>query len=847
MTENLKREEALSRSAALSVVEYDIHIDVSEAPKTELTTFPTRSRIVVDVHNEITTFADFIGQDVTASLDGQNFDPQYDGARIYLPTLAPGQHVLEFAGRGVYSRTGEGLHRFTDPKDKQTYLYTQFEPADSRRVFANFEQPNLKTRFTISITGPADWTLLSNGKEVSREEAPDNSLGTACATVHFAQTEIMPTYLTAFIAGPYVGFHDVAHVKQGDIELGFYCRATLADFFELDDIATVTKQGLATFPQAYGADYPWGKYDSVFVPEYNLGAMENPGCVTFSEDHYIYRGEATRVQRAGRANTILHEMSHMWFGDYATPAWWDDLWLKESFAEFMGAWASVEATKYTEAWSNFAGARLNWALETDQAPTTHPIVADIVDLEAADQAFDGITYAKGAAVLRQLVAYVGEEQFFEGVRHYFAEHAFANAGLNDLLVALEKASGRNLASWSKQWLETTSVSTLVATRGEDSVTITQEGTDVVSGETIRRPHRIKVSGFKVDGGFLRNAGSIEVDLTDCVEISLHEIGGDVDFILPNDSSLTYAKIALDERSLAAVLEYDVDDALSRSVISTVLWQMTRDGLLSAQKYAQFVLRDAHLEDSSILQTRTTNVLRSLGAYTPADKRDEALSEYFNAAYAALGQTKANSDQQTIWTRAVARSGARTTQSAKTIINLLATVTDQDLRWELLQAAAVNDAITQDELDDELARTGTARDVVAHMEASASFSGGRAATLYRILNDSLSNDEISALISGFMQPLHNGEARAALSDYFGILEGVWESKSQELAERIIYGLYPLSDLELGTEPEENADYIAASAWLDSHESAPGALRKIIRDKRDEHLRQLRNQQANRSGN
>lgn len=843
MTENLKREEALSRSTALSVLEYNVSIDVSEAPRIELTTFPTHSRIVVDVHTDITTFTDFIGDDVTASLDGQHFDPHYDGARIYLPTLTAGQHVLEFSGRGIYSRTGEGLHRFTDPKDGQTYLYTQFEPADSRRVFANFEQPDLKSRFSISITGPADWTLLSNGKELTREAAPTNSQGTACATVHFAQTEIQPTYLTAFIAGPYSGFHDVAHTKQGDIELGFYCRATLAEHFEFDDISTVTKQGLATFPAAFGVDYPWGKYDSVFVPEYNLGAMENPGCVTFSEDHYIYRGEATRVQRATRANTILHEMSHMWFGDYTTPTWWDDLWLKESFAEFMGAWASVKATKYTEAWSNFAGTRLNWALETDQTPTTHPIVADIVDLEAADQAFDGITYAKGAAVLRQLVAYVGEEHFFEGVRCYFADHAFGNAGLHDLLAALEKASGRDLTSWARQWLETTSVSTLVTTRGADTITIAQRGEDVISGDPIRRPHRVKVSGFLVDDGVLRHAGSVEVDLTDSIAIPLRKLGGDVDLILPNDASLTYAKIALDDRSLDAALAYDVDDDLSRSVLSTILWQMTRDGLLSPQKYAAYVLRDANIDDSSILQTRTTNALRALATYTSADKREAALGAYFTAACEALSQTHPASDQKTIWTRAVARAGAVVPNSSETILELLTTVTDQDLRWELLEAAAVTDAIQQDDLDAELARTGSARDVVAHMEASASRRGDRAATLNRILRESLSNDELSALIAGFAQPLHQEEARAALDNYFSLLEHVWATKSQELAERIIYGLYPASDLPVGTEPEMNPDYVAASHWLSEHPEAPSALRKIILDQRDHHLRMLRNQEKN----
>ncbi|MEW6921153.1 M1 family metallopeptidase [Trueperella pyogenes] len=407
MTENLTREEA-RRRGQFELDGYTIDLDVSEATS-ECSTFGVVSRIALTVPVTTETFLDFLGAEVSSvTLDDAVVPFTFDGARIFVE-IPEGTHAIEVTGRGTYSTSGEGLHRFRDPVDGQTYLYSQFEPADARRVYPNFEQPDLKATFTVSITAPQGWVVLSNGAQVSTTDAGFNNAGQPLARHQFATTKRMSTYLTAFVGGPYHAFADVAQVDGQEISLGFYCRESLKDHFDFDDISTVTKQGLALMPRVFDYPYVWGKYDSVFVPEYNLGAMENPGCVTFSEDAYIFRGQSTRAQRANRANTILHEMSHMWFGDLMTPVWWDDLWLKESFAEFMGAWSMVAATQYAEAWENFAGSRVSWALRNDQYPTTHPIVADIVDLEAADQAFDGITYAKGAAVLRQLVAWVGGE------------------------------------------------------------------------------------------------------------------------------------------------------------------------------------------------------------------------------------------------------------------------------------------------------------------------------------------------------------------------------------------------------------------------------------------------------
>ncbi len=839
-TENLSRSEARARSEALEVTKHFIDLNVTEAPA-QTDTFTVTSRIDITVRKPIETFVDFIGTQARLSIDGEAVDPRFDGARVYLPKLQPGTHRLTIDGVGQYSTTGEGLHRFRDPQDGQTYLYTQFEPADARRVFPNFEQPDLKTHFHISIAAPAEWTILSNGVENHRQVIGANSLGTECVEVTFVPTQRQSTYLTAFIAGPYTAFRDTADTAQGTIDLGFYCRATLAEHFDLEDISTVTKQGLNTFPAAFGCEYPWGKYDSVFVPEYNLGAMENPGCVTFSEDHYIFRGLATRAQRATRANTILHEMSHMWFGDYTTPVWWDDLWLKESFAEFMGAWASAKATQYTEAWVDFAGARLNWALRTDQLPTTHPIVADIPDLEAADQAFDGITYAKGAAVLRQLVAFVGEDKFFAGVREYFAQHAFANATLDDLLTALESSSGRDLHEWADEWLHTTGVSTVMVERTTEGARLSQIGTDSVSGQPIRRPHRIRVSGFALTDGILQRVSSYDVDLRDFVVVPWNEIGGeDVDLILPNDDALSYLKVAFDARSLDSALHNKISEPLSRSVVSGQLWQMVYDGLLQPGSYAAFVAREPLLSSASLLSQRTMSVMQAMRYFLAGRKRDESLNEFFDIALATRAQAAEGSDPFTIWTRTLATIGAMLPHRDADIAKTLEETSDTDLRWMLLTARAASGAIDAAELDAELERTGTASDVVAHLRALASRPGTRQETLDKLLNTKLSNDHLSALIDGFTQYLHADEARTALPDYFDRIEDIWRTQSQELAERLIYGLYPHSDLEPGTLPENNADIQAATEWLDKASQAPAALRKIILDKRDFHIRSLRNQ-------
>ncbi|MEZ7898342.1 MAG: aminopeptidase N [Flaviflexus sp.] len=597
------------------------------------------------------TFLDFIGVEVSSVvINGQSVPVEWDGARIYLSGLA--QHnTVTVSARGFYSHSGEGLHRFVDPVDGGVYLYTQYEPSDARRVFPNMEQPNLKASFSFTVTAPSNWTVLSNSAETEAVEIEEG-------TRHvFAPTPRMSTYLTAVVAGPY---HEVRSTE--DPRFAVYCRTSLAEHLDSDEIFDISLSGLELFEMAFDYPYPWGKYDQVFVPEYNLGAMENPGLVTFTE-HYIPRGQTTRAQKAGRANTILHEMSHMWFGDLVTPLWWDDLWLKESFAEYMGAWASTQATEYAEAWVAFTARRSAWAFLNDNRPTTHPIVADIVDLEAADQAFDGITYAKGAATLRQLVTYVGEEAFFEGARTYFKRHEFGNASLGDLLVALEESSGRDLRSWADAWLKTTGVSRLQV----KGTTLTQEGNEP-SGTPIDRPHRLNVGGYSREGNELVRVSSQMVEITDKAELDLE---GDI--FIPNDEAHTYAIVALDDHHLETVLTHHISDPLARSVLWTGLWEAVRDARLDPARYMESVSRFHNESDSNQLGQMIRNCEYIVEHYT-VDK-DTARTIWLGICDDSWRAAVVDQEQDRIylWRSALARAGAVLPEAHELLTEALATV------------------------------------------------------------------------------------------------------------------------------------------------------------------------------
>ncbi|MFF2677384.1 aminopeptidase N [Arthrobacter koreensis] len=866
--ENLSRDEAAARSTLLRVDSYDVELDLGDAADPTVAGFRSRSTITFDCAVAgASTFLDFIHGGVDAVVvNGKAYDPAetVSGSRIMLHNLVTGTNVVSVEGTALYSRSGEGMHRFTDPADGRTYLYTQYEPADSRRVFANFEQPDLKASFTFHVTAPAGWEVVSNSPETAR-----TPVGGDLSRRDFAPTPRISTYITCVLAGPYFKAEDSWTVGPpgGDqlvVPLGAYCRASLAEHFDADAIFDTTKRGLEYFHELFAYPYPFGKYDQAFVPEYNLGAMENPGLVTFTEA-YVFRTKATEAQYEARANTIMHEMAHMWFGDLVTMRWWDDLWLKESFADYMGALAVDEATDWTNSWVSFANRRKAWAYVQDQLPTTHPIVADIPNLEAAKQNFDGITYAKGASVLKQLVAYVGFDAFIDASRTYFARHAWGNTTLADLLEVLGSASGRDMSEWSRMWLQTAGVPVLsidaeTASDGTyGSVAILQDAPDPVSGEQMPRPHRIRLGSYEFDAdGWLVRTGSVEIDVAGR-RTKVPELSGKPApaLLLPNDGDLTYAKIRFDPASLATLLEFlpRLRDPLARAICLSALWNSVRDGVLSARDYLRLVIRTAPSEPGAgVKQVLLDNARTAVERYAPEEIRDALREQLFTAVTDQLADAPAASDSQLILARAAAALGRHSTSHNELLRGLLSgsvsypgLTVDSDLRWRLWQALAGTGSAGMEELKAELEADNTAAGRVGYTVAAAALPdpGVKAAAWAAAVNTAdLSNELLSATIEGFNLGRHE-LLDAFIPRYFAALETVWSSRSIEIASRVVAGLYPSAqDLAPHMVPADHPVLQRSQEWLESNPAAPAALRRIILEAQDQLLRALRAQAAAR---
>ncbi|WP_394194186.1 aminopeptidase N [Microbacterium foliorum] len=819
-TANLSREETAARSAAVSVRSIRVELDLTGAPERARSGFSTTTTLDFAATAD-STWVDFIGESVErVVVNGVDRDVVYDGSRIELSGLGT-ENVVRVEAVASYSRSGEGLHRFHDPADDRTYLYTQYEPADARRVMACFEQPDIKAPYTFVIDAPAGWQVLSNQAAVSVDA------GVGVQRVEFAPTLPISSYITSIAAGPYARVDGEWQRDDQRIALGLFARQSLAQYLESDEILEITRQGLDFFTDAFAYPYPWGKYDQIFVPEYNLGAMENPGLVTFTES-YLSRGAATDAQRAARANTILHEMAHMWFGDLVTMKWWDDLWLKESFADYMGSHASAVATRFHDAWVKFAANRKAWAYQQDQLPTTHPIVADIPDLEAAKLNFDGITYAKGAAVLKQLVAFVGDEAFFEGARRYFAANAFGNTTLDDFLVQLSAVSGRDMTDWSRAWLQTTGVSTLWVERDADG------GAAVMQSDP--RPHRLRIGLYdRVDGRVVRR---------DQIALDIHDERTPVvipaaDLVLLNDDDLTYAKVRLDDASLATVRESlsSLDDPLARAVIWSSLWNATRDGELAVARYAEIVRAHAPRESNiGLLAGILANTLFAIRNYASDDARQRELTAWVETAWTALQASDAGSDAQLSWARALASASAFDGVRADDIRAILhgdapdGLTIDPDLRWQLLTALVTTGHADADAVAAELESddTGSGRTAARRALASRPEPDVRAAAWDAAWNDgSLSNDHLDAVIGGFRAGGRRDLIERFDAEYFGRIGDAWATRSIELAQRLVVGLFPASPT-----------LDAVDAWLADNDTAPAALRRIVIEQRDHLARALR---------
>ncbi len=834
---NLTREEAQERAAVVADANYDIALDLTVGTER----FGSVTTLTFSAEPGASTFVDLVDAELdSVVLNGEPVDlAAYADSRIELSGLQA-SNTLVVSGTCLYSHSGEGLHRFVDPTDDRVYLYTQFEVPDARRVFATFEQPDLKAEFTFHITAPAHWKVVSNSPTPEPVAAGDG-----VATWHFAATKKMSTYITALVAGDYHEVRDTYDGEYGQIPLGVFCRQSLVEHLDADDIFLITKQGFEFFEGAFEMGYPFGKYDQLFVPEYNMGAMENAGCVTF-RDEMIFRSRQTVAAYEQRANTILHEMAHMWFGDLVTMKWWDDLWLNESFAEFAAHHSSVKATRFTDAWTGFTNSRKNWAYRQDQLPSTHPIAADNYDLHAVEANFDGITYAKGASALKQLVAWVGEDDFFAGLRQYFTKHAFSNTELTDLLAELSAASGRELDSWAAEWLQTSGVNTLRADFDvDDAGNFTRfEVVQTASAEypTLRR-HRIAIGLYNLVDGQLVRTERIETDIrgerTAVIELLDHHRP---DLILLNDDDLTYAKIRLDEGSFATLLGQigSFAESLPRALCWGSAWDMTRDAELTSAQFVELVLAGVGTESDL---TAVSSLLRqgqsAINLFTSDAARPALAARWESALAGLLDAAEAGSDHQL----AFARASAAAASSPQRLRDLLAGAVagleiDTDLRWTLVQGLARLGAADEAELSAELALddTNQGRENQALALALRPLASAKSEAWQRVVEDASTPNETRRQIASGFQVSGQAEVLAEYVDrYLDMAETVIDKMGVWIGQVALINLFPLAN--------PTADTLAkVDAWLAATKS-PAAAQRYVLEGRDDLRRALAARQIN----
>jgi aminopeptidase N len=835
---NITQIEATERSAIIKVESYKIDLDVTTGAETFLVKTTVK---FAGLKPGATTFIDCVGKSViSAKLNGADFDPKFDGESIFLPAIAA-DNTLEIEHEGIYSNSGEGLHRFVDPADNEVYLYTQFETGDARRMYACFDQPDQKATFTISTVTPKHWAVISNyGIESTKELNGDRK------HTQFATSQVISTYVTAIVAGAYTSVHD-EYKGEKTIPLGIYARKSFFQYVDAANIFEVTKQGFAYFEKTFGLAYPFGKYDQIAVAEYNWGAMENVGCVTFHEDVLIFRSKVTERSYISRATTIHHEMAHMWFGDLVTMKWWQDLWLNESFAEWASYMAVSESTKYKNAWTEFNSVRKNWAYRADQLSSTHPIAVEMKDLDDVRTNFDGISYAKGASVLQQLVAHVGRDNFIAGLRKYFAKHAYANTELSDLITELEATSGKDLTSWVSTWLRTAGVNTLrpvIKFDGEKyaSVAVKQAVPPMPAGSKELRPHRLYIGLFDIAGDALVRRESIEVDIAgELTEIK--ELAGKkaADLLLINDHDQTYAKLRFDDRSVATMKKYlgKLDDSLARGLIWASLWDSTRDGELSASDYIEIALGALKDEtDISMITATFMQIDTAIWAYLAPKNRDAVRLSVANTAQELLDSSKPGSDAQLQYARAFANNAFTPSQfeALKSMLNgsVDGLTMDADLRWYVFLCGVKRGifGVADIEAEGERDKTAHGKQYVAFAHAALPTHEAKVAAFKSITTDDLSNTIHSYKCRGFNESIHCDLLEAFVDDYFDAILKVWETKGYEIAETTATLAFPT--WAISDETVKKAQH-----WLDvTGKDASAALRRTVAEGRDAMTRALK---------
>lgn len=838
--ENLTRIEAQERAAVVAVQTYDVELDLTRGADS----FGSTTRVRFTATAGASTFIDAITKTVhSITLNGTALDVAAvnDGVRIQLDDLQE-QNELVVVSDALYTNTGEGLHRFVDPVDDEVYLYSQFEVPDSRRMFAVFEQPDLKAEFSFTVTAPSRWQVVSNSP------TPEPHVDGDVATWAFPPTARISSYITALVAGPYEVVRDELTSRDGrTIPLGVFARKSLASYLDPEYVFDITKKGFAYFEEKFDVAYPFDKYDQLFVPEFNAGAMENAGAVTFTET-YVFRSKVTDAIKERRVVTILHELAHMWFGDLVTMKWWNDLWLNESFAEWASTIATAEATEWTEAWTTFQAMEKSWAYRQDQLPSTHPIVATINDLEDVQVNFDGITYAKGGSVLKQLVAWVGIDAFFAGVSAYFKKHHHSNTELRDLLVELEATSGRELTEWSKLWLETAGVNTLRPEIETDesgvitSFTVLQEAP---ADYPTLRPHRLAIgvyafwndesAPFGADtasaGGKLERVHRVEIDV-DGARTEVPELVGVQrgDLVLLNDDDLAYAKIRLDEHSRRTAIEHlaSIANPLARSIVWGSVWDATRDAESPASDYVRLVLGNIATEtESTTIRTTLSQLLLTARNYVAPGSVEATVRTVGDTLWQLASSAEAGSDAQFQFVKFFAQVPS-TPEHVATLqglrdgsVTLQGLEIDTDLRWELLEGLVLAGAADNAEIDAELAadKTASGEQAAARARATIPTAEGKLAAFSSLVDSSeLPNAIVRQTTVGFQHVNSPVLLEGLVPKYFEVLTRIWAERSYHMADTIVSGLYPapLASAELRD---------AAAAWLEEHPETP-ALRRIV---------------------
>ena len=844
MASNLTRDEARERAGLISVESYQVDLDLTGGEQT----FRSVSCITFTCTRPgAATFVELTAPRVTEIV--LNGEPvamdSFAGDRVWLSSLAE-RNELRVSADCAYSRTGEGLHWFADPADNGVYLYSDLETFDAHRVYACFDQPDLKATFELTVTAPEAWTVISNvapdlvGEPTRPGTVGPGTVGPGTGRWHFPPTPLLPTYITAIAAGPY---HEVTSEHDG-IPLAIYCRQSLAAYLDPDEIFELTRQGFDFYHEAFGVRYPFGKYDQLFVPEYKSGAMENPGCVTFHED-YVFRSRVTDSMREARADTILHEMAHMWFGDMVTMKWWDDLWLNESFATWSSLVAMTQATRFTDGWTTFANGAKAYAYRQDQLPSTHPIAADIPDIEAVEVNFDGITYEKGASVLKQLVAYVGQENFLAGVRDYFARHAWRNATLTYLLDALERASGRDLSAWSKSWLETAGVNTL---RAEYEVGADNTFTSFVVHQSAAashpelRMHRIAIGLYDRTDGRLIRGGRIELDIEGAITAVPELIGqARPDLVLVNDDDLTYAKIRLDEYSLRTAISSigEFADSLPATLCWAAAWDMTRDAEMSTQDFLALVLAGApSIGQITVLQRVLAQASLAVRRFADPAWRPAAVTELEEALRGWLLAAEPGSDEQLAFAQALA-GVATSAASLALLTGLLAGTStvdglavDTELRWRFLHRLVSRGTAGPDAVEAELTRDSTdaGERYAQACLASIPTAEAKETAWSAITGGTLANATFRAVLDGFTDLDQDYLLAPYAEKFFAALPGMWSDGASDMAQYFTTFGYPLS--VVSQQAIESADeYIA-------RERPTPALARLLTEGRDDVARALR---------